>query len=390
MIPFEIEKLEVKHVWLKSVTTALGGSISILDEDRSTEDKEVFTKIKMPMAVARAYIQLHEVRQYLAPVLAAVTFYDGHAVAIERHPEGSSGKEVTEGLFGQEHWISDSEKNVDKVVLTHTFKGDWYVDGTFIFTFSDINVAKATHLSRDGRYRSIQVNALKLANIPNRQTLGLEERTCLQYVAPDGTSAMSSPIWKTLGKVGSRQMDLVENQGKGGVVPPGPKFQFDEVDEHLCVNLAFALKAGKEISTLFGFDAIEPLQLDDLMIRLRTVNLPNVPKTIKQTHDIGLPFTHAVAWLLGLLTRIDTLDSYMILRSLMKYVTTKGVYRKNPFDPSKVYRTGFNRDMVPLKTPEQALALEGGSQFEYLHHTTGNRNRGSDGVGAIGNLHGAE
>lgn len=147
--------------------------------------------------------------------------------------------------------------------------------------------------------------------------------------------------------------DAVEDIGSGMEVDED---HFDRVDEYLCVNLAFVIKAARELVDIFGYDSIEPFNLPALMLQMKTVNLPNVSSSVKQTYDSGIPFTHALAWLLGLLRKTETLEAYLTIRSLMKHLTTKGVYRKNAFDTTSVYRTGHSPDTVPLKSIEQAAA----------------------------------
>jgi len=355
MIPFEIDKVRVDHVQLRSVTTALGGSISIVDEERSTETKEVYKKIPVPLAIARAFIKEHEVRNYLKPALTAVTFYDNHAVALERHPRGSAGQEVTEGLFGQRHWVSNSEENIDRNLMMRTLSGNWFTDGTHVYRVTKQDEQNGIYLSADGRFRAVEVRSMKFATLAKDVRLfETEERTCLQFVAKNGQSAMTSPIWKHLGTIGDRQIDRTDADADDSIHRLIAKYQFDRVDQWLAVNLSFTLKAGREISKLFGFDAIEPLKLADLMVQLRTVNLPNVPRSIKQTYDVGLPFTHMIAWLIGLTTRANTLDNYIVLRSLLKHLTTKGIYRKGAFNKDAVYRSDHSGDDVKLMTLQEA------------------------------------
>lgn len=392
MIPFDISQVHVEHVHLKSVTTALGGSISVVNPKRSTPDREFYTKIRIPMAVARAFIKLHEVRNYLKPVLTAVTFYGNHAVALERHPLGSAGKEVTEGLFGQRFWVSKSEQNLDDVLMPLTMAGDWYTDGTHVFQVHQHDKDTATYLSSDGRFRAVEVQSVKFAKISQLSNTPTELRTCLQFVASTGQSVMTSPIWKRLDTIGGRQIDRA-NGDEDDVGIATDRFQFDRVDQFLSVNLAFTLKAAREVSKLFGYDAIEPLNLDTLMIQLRTVNLPNIPKAIKQTFDTGLPFTHAVAWLIGLTSRTETLESYMVLRSLLKYLTTKGIYRKGAFTPSSVYKDGKAADDVRRMTIEEArdANVELSVHDVHLMNTTmTNRRRRGLAIGAAGGLYDAD
>jgi hypothetical protein len=104
--------------------------------------------------------------------------------------------------------------------------------------------------------------------------------------------------------------------------------------------LNFALKAGQDIGQTFGYDYVEPLQLSRLMIELCTVNLPTVPKEIKASYPIGIQFTHTIAWLLGLLRRADTLETTIMVRGLLKYLTKRGIFRSNMFTKSKIFQDG--------------------------------------------------
>jgi len=361
MIRFDSKKLYVEHVFLKSVTTALGGSIHVVDDEASTDEKEVYKKIKAPMAVVRKFVEDNKkVSRYLKPVLTAVTYYGNHVVALERHPYNRHDDNAVENLFGElAHWTSDSERNLDKYVRPLT--GDWYIDGTFIYTFGQKDLDEAQMISGDGRFKSVAVRAYKLGAIHQAEKMNhQEDRTCLLYTAANGQTAMSPPIWKQLSGVGEKALGLTEDEDGDGAAHADAlgvvtgRHQFDRINDTLAVNLAFALTAGKKIADVFGYDAIEALGLDELMIQLRTVNLPRVAKEVKQTFDIGMPFTHAVAWLLGLTTRTETLDGYIVLRSLMKYLTTKGIYRKNSFLPSAVYRPEKNQDHVPTMTIQEA------------------------------------
>jgi len=350
MIPFQIELLRVDHVMIKSVTTALGGAIMIVDEARSTENNEVYKRVNVPMAVVRQFVKANnKISRYLSPVLSAITFYGNHAVALERHPSGRA-----------DEWVSTSERNLDSHIMNQTATGDWYIDGTYIYSFSQLNLNSAERLSADGKFKSVNVQALKLANINTDKVRQTEERTCLLYTTANGQTAMSPPIWKQLDGVGKGILgqcdddDTTVTTDAIGIV--AGNHQFDRINELLAVNLSFAMLSGKKIADVFGYDSIEPLGLDELMIQLKTVNLPRVPKAVKQTFDIGMPFTHAIAWLLGLTARTETLESYVVLRSLLKYLTTKGIYRRNSFTPDAVYMKNHSGDDVPFLSTDQALS----------------------------------
>lgn len=363
MIPFKIEKLKIEHMMIKQVSSALGGMITVLDAKKSKKaGREVYSKIKIPHQLARHFKKTYNVSKYLKPVLSAVTFYRDHVVAIERHPLGNLGKQKTQGLFGEVDWISDSEHNLDTVIMPLDLNNEFYIDGTFLYTVLPADIKAAESLSKDGRFKAVKVKAFKLMNLPHKEKLFAEERTSLAFTPIGQKTFLTPPIWKTLSSVGAQQMnrkrkvDDDEDEVGYDVTPNNPRFKFDEVDEHLSVNLGFALKAGRELSDVFGYDVIEPLGLDDLMIQMRTVNLPNIANEVKQTYDTGFPFTHAVAWLIGLVNRTKTLDSFITLRTLLKHLTTKGVYRKGAFDSEAIFKDPNVVD-VPLKSIEEASEI---------------------------------
>lgn len=365
MISFKIERLKVEHLLIKQVSSALGGMITFVDAKKSKKaGREIFSKIKIPHQLARYFKKTYTTTKYLKPVLSAVTFYRDHVVAIERHPLGNLGKQKTMGLFGEVDWISDSESNIDSIIMPLSLKNDFYIDGTFLYTIQSEDIKQAENLSQDGRFKAVKVKAYKLMNLFQKEKFHPEDRTSLAFTPTGGKTFLTPPIWKTLANVGSQQLsklsqdaidELEDSTTYHGTVAAG--FKFDEIDEHLSVNLGFALKAGRELSDVFGYDVIEPLGLDDLMIQMRTVNLPNIANEVKQTYDTGFPFTHAVAWLIGLVNRTKTLDSYITLRTLLKHLTTKGVYRKGAFDSSAIFKD-INVVDVPLMTIEEAGKIE--------------------------------
>lgn len=354
MIKFEVDKLTVEIVSLKSCTTALNGSIRIIDEEATKVDgKEIYKKINVPMAIIRAFQIRHKTSNYLKPVVTAIVLYNGHPVALERHPLGTIGARFSEGLMGEREWTPDCLNNIIRFIEPLCMNSDeWYFDGKYIYHYPhsiDDCVKGGEYLTKNGMFRAVEVSTIQLSNLDDRTKLEPVERTCLAFVSSTGQYAITPPIWKNLSGVGSSAL------GRTDAEDAELKYQFDAVDEHLSVNLAFALKAGKQIGELFGHEEIDPLKLPELMIQLQTVNLPNISKSVKQTYDIGMKFSHAMAWLIGMSNRIDTLDSYMVIRSLLKYLTTKGIFRKNMFNANSVFKTGHDLESIQKMSKDDAL-----------------------------------
>jgi hypothetical protein len=375
MIHFDQSLLSVEIVQLKMVTTSLGGSISVVDEAASAKAKRETTKrVEVPMAVARAFImKTKKITKYIKPVYTAVVRYGKHVIALERHPLAGLGALETEGFDGKpRRWIPDCEANINQLIkpmlASNTHK--WYFDGRYMFSFEqdDLQVAAAcgANLTEDGRFRKVPVTSVDLQELSNKDKLAPSNRSCMAFIATNGAFAISPPIWKNLSDVGSTQFKGVDKEDKmdnitdvafanlgtdtDGVTNMVGAGTFDRIDETLSVNLNFALKAGQEIGQQFGYEFVEPLQLPRLMIELHTVNLPTVPKTVKATYDIGLKFTHAMAWLLGMSRKANDLDTYIVMRSLMKYLTKKGIFRSNVFDASRVFVGGQTAADVPVKS----------------------------------------
>ena len=117
MIKFDITKVTTEVVYLKSVTTALGGSITVLDSSASTAKKEVTVRVPVPMAVARAFIQHNQkITKYLKPAPTAIVRYDGMVIALERHSLGSLGEMIEEGFDGvRRAWEPHAKTNIERV-----------------------------------------------------------------------------------------------------------------------------------------------------------------------------------------------------------------------------------------------------------------------------------
>lgn len=376
MIKFDISLMSVEIVQLKAVTTSLGGSISIIDPSRTTETKEVCKRVEVPMAVARAFImKTKKVTKYFKPVYTALVRYGEHIIAMERHPLAGLGKLEEEGLFGTRRWEPQCERNIENVIKPIIERGDreWYFDGRYVYAFEQRDVNTTIHnghfMTRDGRFRKVTATTIDTQELSNQDKLSPSDRSCLAFVASNGAHAISPPIWKDLSNVGSSQLGRVtskvddDDETDEDLVgdfdaPPvaASAYTFDKIDNNLSVNLNFALKAGNEIGKTFGYEFVEPLQLPRLMIELHTVNLPNVPKEVKATYGVGLQFTHALAWLLGLSRKANTLETHITMRSLMTYLTKKGIFHNNAFDASSVFLPGMDVKNVEQKSLDDLIA----------------------------------
>lgn len=361
MIKFDQSKISFQIVLLKSITQALGGSIQVVDEEKSVGKKEVMERITVPLAVARAFIMRHKkVTKYLKPVYTALVKYEDRIIAMERHPMGAMGELVTEGLDGELiMWKPYSQINLERLVspLLNNSKREWFFDGRYVFSFEQSMIqnvlSSGVPLTNDGKFRKLIATTIDFQELSNADKLQPQERSCLAFVTKDGDYSISPPIWKDIGSVGMSKSE--NDEGLGGAVARGTNISFDDLNERMSVNLNFALKAGKEIGAMFGYEYVEPLQLPRLMIELHTVNLPNIPKQVKATYDIGLQFTHAMAWLLGMARKANNLDTYIMMRSLLKYLTKRGIFRNDELDASQVFKDDQSVNDIELKNLDELM-----------------------------------
>jgi hypothetical protein len=405
MIKFDHTKLSVDIILLKTVTTSLGGSITFVDEKKSKDKKEVYQRMVVPMAVARAFIlKTKKVTRYLKPVLTAVVKYGNLVISLERHPLANLGKLFEEGLDGKpRRWIPASQRNIHETIIpaVETSDRQWYFDGRYMYALqsNDIDRAISTgqYMTSDGRFRKVVATTIDLSNLSVTEALVPSERSCLAFVPTRGGGAVSPPIWKNLADVGASRAKAAkpdeDDEDDDAMVDNTavPTFTFDTIDATTSVNLNFTLKAGQEIGRTFGYEHVEPLDLPRLMVELHTVNLPNVPLQIKQTYAVGIKFTHALAWLLGMSRQANTLETYLMMRSLMKYLTKRGIFQNNTFDSARIFKDGKTLKDVVVQNLDTLLE-SGGQQLSLsaiLEQARGNaraRKRNEQDIHQIGGL----
>lgn len=328
MIKFDRTKVSFELVQLKTITTALGGALTHLVDGI---DKPV--RIEIPTAVARAFIERHKMSKYLKPAPTMLMRYDGRVISIERHGLSSLAND-DERLFQDTKWVSKSETNF-KSIIDHIDQTDrqWYIDGRYLYSFQEgstpyQHIKQGDYLTKNGQFRKLAVDSYDLQKLFDESSVTQNPRSCLAFVIDHKNFAISSPIWK----------DVDEIRCAGESDQEQDMYAFDDIDTKFRVNLNFALSCGSKIGKLFNdYHVVEPLQLPRLMIELTTVNLPSIPKHVKSTYDIGMPPSHACAWLMGMVNKVDNLNDLAVVRSLLKYLFSKGMYDASTTKKENIY-----------------------------------------------------
>lgn len=369
MIHFDISKIEIKNVYLKFISRSNSGTMCILDTANSTADNEVYKNVGVPTHVVNAF-KMSYMTKYIKPVLTSVCYYDGVIVALQPHPLGNIGKEKVETLFGTRYWESNIYKNVHTTLAKETQLGNWFIDGAVVYRFKGEEEPK--HLSKDAKFQSIAATCFRLTDLPD-SILDAVERMSIAFIAESGANVVSPPVWRSLTTVGKQKMN--DDDKEDAVILGMEEHAFDKIDRMLAVNLNFALHASKVLIENFGYDSIEPLRLDDLMVNLKTVNLPKINSNVKNTHDIGLKFTHAMAWLVGLGARADTIEATTALRTMLRYLTSRGIVHKTALAKDSVFKAKMDMDCVPLLTMSEIVKEKEAKQKELFEMETLNNSR---------------
>lgn len=340
---FEPANITFQKVKIKSISSMMGGVMTVLDENRT--DKEHFIKMKVPSTVALLYRKLYKFTKYLVPQEACIMMYNGVIVGVEK---AIVNERLTVNLHNEEvEWTSNMERNYDKLTSFMMYQ-DWYFDGSFIYKFDcaikDV-VSKSSPLSSDDKYRAIPVKSYRMGLLCTVELPVESTRYCLVYSPISTVVAISPPIWGTLGGARSAKQD--DDSDSAGLLS-----QFDKMEEMMGVNLNFALTAGTEFSRQFGYKSIDPLQLPKMMVQLKTVNLPNLPIGVKATYDIGMTFKQTVSWIMGKLYRSESFNDMLICRKVLKYLTSRGIFRRD-----SILKMRKSDKELPLYTREVALDI---------------------------------
>jgi hypothetical protein len=361
MIKFDISKIEIHRGKMKSITTALSGSMRLVDEQLSlSKGVETTIRIPVPMSVARAFQQLHKASNWLHPVEVVYMTYEGTVLCIEKRPSDvwvKSGSGWTQ-IESPREWNPLLYENLNYLEQTYRElqSEDWYIDGKNIYHLPKSlsnwsNTGEAILLSADFKFKAKRVMAYR-TDLMHLSVFTTPLSTYLAiFFTNDGVPHLSPPIWKDVSSLGVRQMKRSDEEAHEKMEA------FDRIEKFLSVNLNFTLYAANTISSVFGYEEISPLQLPKLMVQLKTVNLPNVPNVVKDTFDVGLSFSHALAWLIGLSERVSNLDDYMKIRQTIKYLGSKGIFRNTLFKQEQVFNKSFDISSIKMISPEEAAKL---------------------------------
>ena len=341
MIPFDASKLRTEIVFLKQITTAMGGSMIVLSNP--DDNVEQSHRVNLPLALARKFIKSHTLSKYLIPVPTAVVWYGDSVVSLERHPLSSLGVDKTTDT-GSDDWVPHCFTAVESGVKHATVQYDWFFDGRYAYTFGpslNMMIGGATPCSIDETFRILKAKTIDLYTLNTGKMLGEEIRECLAFVSSTGEYAVTSPLWETARKMMSclhdkKTADDVEDVDEDDEVNITygeldedniNRFWLDRLNAEAKVNLGFALYAGNSLGKIFNYNYIDPLGLPELMVELCTVNMPNIDVSVRSTYPISMTFTQALAWCMGMLRDQTDHVKYITVLKCIKYLCKRGMFK---------------------------------------------------------------
>ena len=308
MFKFEAKKFQVLYVGLKTLSKAtINPKISFIYNDE-------LVKMDIPTSIARiGRNKLHNVTKFAKSYPVAIAMVDGRIVALDVANSKQYKMNTDVGA-----WISVLDSREELIQSVASEEHLW--DGQYLYKYSG-----EVKPVGDGRFGYQEVRALNLYHLSEDRGGQIEQLAVYCYKNPTtGEWIKSAPITRVSGEHLQISGDLDQFSSNDQFINQYDDDLFTKLDAWWFVNMRFTNYAARSLSNQFGYEAIEPLGLPLLMIEHRTFNLGGLSTSIQASSPAPIGFRNAMAWLLGLHTKIETLDDFITLKQTMKMLTSKG------------------------------------------------------------------
>lgn len=304
MFEFDASKYVVRSLRLKAI------SQSTIDP-RVTFEDEVGLSVKMPVptAIARRVKQKLKVTKFHTTYPCEIGFYDGRIVSMDV-------PSADEYVIWKNDGVWESRLSKNHRVL-HNLIGDWLYDGQYVYRYTE-----ALTPIEPTNFGSRVVEAFNLYLFGELAGNDPKKHACLAYRNPDNNQwTITSPVTRQSGELFmlSGDSDAFDASSEFGAAS-----DLLLMDGLMFPNLRFVNYAARAISAQFDYAAIEPLGLPLLMIEHRTFNLGGLSVPVQASSPAPFKFTQALAWLIGMFGRVQTLDQLLAVKQSAKMLLTKG------------------------------------------------------------------
>lgn len=306
MFKFDKSKFSIEYVGLKSLSKAtIDPTITFIDS------KGIQHKLSIPTSVARiARNRLHGVSRFTTAYPACVMMVDGKVTSLDV-AVAKDYKMFIE--FGE--WISVLETREEVV---RAFTDDMLWDGQYVY--SEVGEVAQTGDTNFGTQELRAFNMYKLGE-PDCPTF--RQLAALCFMNP------LTKKWVKTGPVTRHSSNMLQITGDVDTIDRHDTFMdadcpIEEMDRKVFVNMRFVNYSARVLARQFGYDTIEPLGLPLLMIEHRTFNLGSLEIPVQVTSPAPMSFSNALAWVVGLIMRVNTIDDLITVKQTMKMLLTKG------------------------------------------------------------------
>lgn len=307
MFKFNRDKVHVRYCGLLSI------SKSTIDPRITVQlDGGEIAKYAVPAAVARSVSgRLNGVSRFADPYPACLVFVDDKLVSVDAAV--GPNYQMYQALG---EWISPIESRLSIVDVAGNV--DWMFDGQYAYiSVGDVERFGETNFGTQ-RYRAI--NLFKL----NDERADLIENLAgvCYYNIITGEWVCTSPVTRHSGKFLQLTGDTDEFNKTDAFVED--EQGLERMNHLMFPNLRFVNYTSQLLSQQFGYDVLEPLGLPLLMIEHRTMNLGGLSLPVQISSHAPFKFLEALAWLVGLHSRVETIDHLIAIKSCVKMLITKG------------------------------------------------------------------
>lgn len=298
MLNFDINKITVEHVLLKEITSK--GHIHYYQYNN-------LKKVLVTKADKSLYVGLRAKKKptsFLKPKSAFIFRYDGHPINVEYvlaevyHYSNSQlikrDKEEVEGLIKK--WEEGQLEFKNKLIAIL----DKYKDSTFLFDGKYISVIdkevleKAANMSKDGCFKL--TNSMSI----NIKELKETKRALIFYSAVNPkTNAVVNAFLPSFSKIDTKLKDL------------------DTLNETYFVNLNFPIDASRFIGDIFGIGALEFLQIEDIMLQLKVLNIYSIDTTVRNVNYFSKDIIPCLSWIAKFCYKAENIDQLISIKQLL-------------------------------------------------------------------------
>ncbi len=314
MFKFNQNKFEVMYVGLLALSKAT------INPKITLEINGEAVKMDIPTSIARiARNKLHNVTKFNKAYPVAVALMDERIVALDV----ANGKQYK--MYNDVGaWISILDTREELVKSISSEEHVW--DGQYLYK----HVGEIKQLN--GNFGFQEVRALNLYHLAEeRGGDAIEQLAVYCYKNPTtGDWIKTAPVTRVSGEhlqisgdvdVFSSKDEFLDQRSK--------KDPIDQLDSWWFVNLRFVNYTARALSNQFGYEVLEPLGLPLLMIEHRTFNLGGLSTSVQASSPAPIGFKNTLAWLIGMHTKIKSLDDFVCLKQTMKMLTSKGTTAKH-------------------------------------------------------------